>query len=342
MTLAPFAASSLGRVESDLRTLWEKERPGGARLQTMSVVALCADEGSPVRAAAALETAANQHGARTVLARFAPAESPSIDVEVGLYGTPGRPVAEAVRLVAHGAARSYLPDVAARLCTGDLPVVAWWVGDLPDHDPLFESISTTLRADLAVVDSNDMDLRDLPVLAGLARRFSIADLCFRRLRTFQELCARFFDEGGVDARQIERLVVRFSPRLVAPEPASTQAALFAGWFVQALGLPDSAVTFESTPREGMPAGGIVHVEMHGPGISLKLERPDDDPLVVCWSGEHPTLHLPKQCLRIHLPDDGKLLGGALERPVADPLYVKSLTRAARLAAPIALPAPPRA
>ena len=341
MTVAAFAPSSLARVEADLRALWETERPGGAHLQTMSIVALCADDDAPQRAADALDHAASHHGARSVLARFSPADAPSIDVEVALHGEKGRPAAEAIRLVAHGAARGYLPDVAARLCTGDLPVVAWWVGDLPDHDPLFDAISTTLRADLAVVDSNDMDLRDLPVLAGLAQRFALADLCWRRLRTFQELCARFFDEGGVDARQIDGVTVRFSPRARDPEPASTQAALFAGWIAHALGLPDAAVVFESTPRDGIRAGGIVHIDLRGPGIELKLERPEDDPFVLCWSGVHPVLHIPKQCLRIHLPDDGRLLAGAVERPVADPLYVASLRRAAALTAKIAHAAPPR-
>jgi glucose-6-phosphate dehydrogenase assembly protein OpcA len=377
----PLAFSSLrparlDSVDHDLRALWDDAARGGARVtrvQTMSLVALCETDAHALRAEPALAAAASAHGTRTLLATWGPLEAGEAEIvaQVALHpslAAAGLPVGEAVRLHARGAAREFLPSAIGKLLAPDLPVAVWWVGDLPDHDVLFDRVARD--ADTCIFDSGEMDMRDLPRLAALAaqegRRYALADFSWLRLASWQELVARFFDPPECTSvlSSLERIVVRFQPRSVDPEPVSNPAALFVGWLAARLGWSLSRwapvgegaveaqltsasgtgprVRFEPLARGTVAPGSLQDVRLEAGSACFHVERSEDDPCVLCWSSLGARYEVAAQCVRLEeslARDEAKTLPRLLERPVRDPNLEQSLAAGAALIAPIAPKAP---
>lgn len=346
---------SLDRVDPGLRGLWGERTP----TRTMTLAALCETPAHAELALKALKHAAPRHGVRTLLVEWDddPKKTPRIDAEIALHEGLRGPCAESVRLFATGDARTFVPESVARLLAPDLPTIVWWVGDLPDHEVLLDRVAIIARATVAAVDANVMDLRDLAVLQRLSQtvgHVALADFCWHRLRTWQELLARFFDlpEPLADLRALKSLKVRFQRRVREPEPLSNQAALYIGWLMGRFGLthahwwapgkarlsgPTAELQLEVSPDqvEGVVDGSLLSIELHaGPGC-YSVKRQVENPFVICWEGERPGTPFPNQCVRSHILDDGTLLERVLLRPVRDPLYEASLAAAATLVAEIA-------
>jgi glucose-6-phosphate dehydrogenase assembly protein OpcA len=369
-------AARLDAVDHDLRALWDDAARAGSRVtrvQTMSLVALCETEAHALRAEPALAAAASAHGTRTLLATWGPPTNGEAEIvaQVSLHPSlagAGLPVGEAVRLHAKGAAREFLPSAIGKLLAPDLPVAVWWVGDLPDHDLLFDRVARD--ADTCIFDSGEMDLRDLPRLAALAaregRRYALADFSWLRLASWQELVARFFDppECLPVLSSLERIVVRFQPRRIDPEPVSNPAALFVGWLAARLGwslarwesVGEGAVEaqlksatavgprvrFEPLARGAVRPGNLQDVRLEAGSACFHVERSEDDPSVLCWSSAGARYEVAAQCVRLEeslLRDEAKTLPRLLERPVRDPNLEQSLAAGAALIASIAPKAP---
>jgi hypothetical protein len=227
---------------------------------------------------------------------------------------------------------------------------------LPDFDRLFDRL--VVDADLIVVNSSEMDLRDLEKLSTIVMRTrndcALSDLAWIRLRPLQELIARFFDDetgrGCIPA--IERVTIEFAPRDGELEAASTQAGLLLGWIANALSLQAEnahwnrgaswseatlgrvVARFEPRSRPDVPPGSILRVTMECDGARFEVER-QEDPQVFRWSREAPGAPVPLQTLRVGIPEEASLLIRCLERPRRDPLLEKSLHTATRIVRPVA-------
>jgi glucose-6-phosphate dehydrogenase assembly protein OpcA len=373
-TLAKVA--SLDAVDSTLARAWESAGARGAaetRVRSMNVLAICERLDHVARADEALATVAAKHGARTVRVTFDDAIDGSL-AEIALHPREGvdLPAGERVVLAVGGAASEHVDDVLARLTVPDLPSYVWWVGDLPDNDDRFARIAHW--ADLAVFDSSEMDLRDLPVLLGFATRqhcaCDVADLGWYRLRTWQDMIARFFDEPTALAKlpTLASIEVRFTQRTVAPEPLSNEAALLVGWLTHRLGFAftgwsdggsarearfrgpngdlgvrfvEDATRYAVDRREPRWAiGAIDKVTLRCDGASYSVTRAEEDAEVLCWSADLDDGSFPTQCVRAPTPSEARALSHRLGRRNDDALLVASLRRAVELVAPIAPPAPP--
>jgi glucose-6-phosphate dehydrogenase assembly protein OpcA len=354
----------LADADRALGELWAASSRPDAHACLFTLVALCATPDELPRARAALPSLALAHPCRTLSVACYPGEAPSIAARVGLHvdTRQGRePVGDDVDLDVRGEARQWVPDTVARLRAEAVPLYLWWVGDLPDDDRLFDRLVEA--ADVAVVHTADMDLRDLEALARLLAladgQYVLADLTWLRLRTWQEFTARFFDDpaGRAHLAALREVTLALCPRERAPEAASTQAALFAGWLCEALrwdtreprwagagservatlrGPQGEEVTvrFVTVDRAGVYPGAIESVTLRGPAARFEVAR-GDDPYVLCWSAEAAGVQSPAQCVRIHPPEEPRMLIRALERPRRDPLFERSLAAAARLVAPVA-------
>lgn len=347
-------------VEAEITRLWEEEaeRTGAPRIELMTLVALVSEPALLDRAQHVVAHFVAAHPSRTIVALWRESGEAAITAAVALHrptaGAP--PCGDAIVLEATGAGREWLPDNVERLALSDLPVCVWWVGDLPDYDHLFERALS--YANTVVVNSGEMDLRDLEALSGIARRardrYALTDLTWFRLRTLQELVARFFDEeralGFLPA--IERVTIAYAPREGERDVASTQAGLLFGWMAHALDLPTDAVQwargdawgeatlgkvvvrFEARPRNDVPAGTILRVALECDGARFEIDR-QDDPYVLRWSREVPGASMPPQTLRVSIPEEATLLVRCLERPKRDALLEASLHMGTRVVRPVA-------
>jgi glucose-6-phosphate dehydrogenase assembly protein OpcA len=350
----------LESVERAMAQLWDQEarRTGAPRIELMTLVALVAETALVERAHQGIAHFAALHPSRTILAKWSDAAEDGITAEVALHrsGKDGPACGDAILLEATGSGRDWLPDNVERLALADLPVCLWWVGDLPDFDHLLDRMLSC--ADLVVVNSGEMDLRDLLKLSEIVSRsrdrYALSDLTWVRLHPLQELVARFFDDEASRGhlQSLHRVTVEFSPREGDTDVTSTQAGLFFGWMAHALRLrPDSVhwekgdgwaqaafdrvvARFERRPRPDVPPGTIIRVAMDCGSALFDIER-QVDPCVFRWSREVPGATLPPQMLRLAIQSEPTLLAQSLATPKRDRLLEASLHVASRIVQPVA-------
>jgi hypothetical protein len=365
---------SLDAVEPALAKLWkdEADRGGAPRIALFTVVALASELAVLERAERVVAAVACTYPSRTIVAICMRGTPDAITAETSLHrvaprvtpgaasspalSTGGVACGDAIVLEATGAAREWLPENIDRLALPDLPVCVWWVGDLPDFDSLFDRL--VVHADVIVVNSAEMDLRDLEKLSTIVTQTrgsaALSDLTWFRLRPLQDLIARFFDDetGLACLGSLERITIEFAPREGEQDVASTQAGLLLGWMANALSLGTATIgwkrgagwaeatlgrvvaRFEARARTDVPPGSILRVAIECDGARFEIVR-QDDPQVFLWSREAPGAPVPPQTLRIGIPEEATLLIRGLERPKRDPLLEKSLHVATRIVRPVA-------
>jgi glucose-6-phosphate dehydrogenase assembly protein OpcA len=324
----------------------------------MTLVCLVAEPGLLDRADNGVAAVVRAHPSRTIVASWRSDGPAAITAEVTLHHTKDDAPAcgDAIHLEAIGAGRQWLPENIVRLTLPDLPVCVWWLGDLPDGDRLFEQ--AVAFADMVVVNSGEMDLRDLEKLSEICARsrdrYAVTDLTWFRLRPLQELVARFFDDelGRGQLSQLERAVIEFAPRLGETDVASTQAGLLFGWIAQALDLRTESISwrraeswgevalgrfvarFERRSRDDVPAGSILRVALECRRGRFEIER-QEDPCVFRWSRDLPDSAAPPHTLRIAIQGETALLVRCLENPKRDRLLEASLHMGSRIVRPVA-------
>jgi glucose-6-phosphate dehydrogenase assembly protein OpcA len=351
---------SLDKVERELARLWEDESrsAGGSRAALLTLVAMVSEPRLLDRAQQAMSELVRIHPARTIAAVWREGASPSISAEIAMHRPAGAGAVcgDAIKLEAIGSAREWLPGNAERLALPDLPVCVWWVGDLPDYDDLFDRM--VVGADLVIVNSGEMDLRDLQKLSSIAARsqgrFAVSDLTWIRLRTMQDLIARFFDdaEGQACLPDLERILMEVAPRPDEKDATSTQAGLLFGWIASVLGISPESVEwkrgegwaeahlgkltarFEQKARSDVRPGVITRLVMEAGKARFAIERLDD-PRVYRWSRDVPGISTPPQTMRVGAFEESALLARCIERPKRDLMLETSLRVGSRIVLPVA-------
>jgi glucose-6-phosphate dehydrogenase assembly protein OpcA len=351
---------SLDAVDAEMARLWkdEVERGGAPRIELCTLVAVASEPALVGRAQSVVATVATAYPSRTIVTKWRQGAGDAILAEAELHRVSpgGAACGDAIVLEATGAGRDWIPENVDRLSLPDLPLCVWWVGDLPDFDHLFDRL--VVQADVVIVNSGEMDLRDLEKLSVIATRIrsgcALNDLTWIRLHPLQELVARFFDDEVALGclRSVERVSIDFAPRDGEQDAASTQAGLLFGWIANALGVRAEPPTwrrgagwsevslgsltgrFEHAPRTDVSPGSIVRVAIECDGARFEVQR-QDDPDVLRWSREAPGAPVPPQTLRAAAVQEASLLIRCLERPKRDALFEKSLRLGSRIVRPVA-------
>jgi len=160
------------------------------------------------------------------------------------------------------------------LLIGDVPVVLWIPGDIPQADPDFEALF--LMADHVLLDSRRFS--NLPAGLNLIPRFcpqkgakcTSADLSWASIQTWRELIAQHFDPLSMRhyLDKLQRVDVTFTDSRYTqsrPEAWLPSAPLFlACWFMLCTGLQPREV--ERFDRGQF----IIHAEQKGRPVEIRL------------------------------------------------------------------------
>jgi glucose-6-phosphate dehydrogenase assembly protein OpcA len=351
---------SLDAVEREIGRLWEEEaqRSHAPRIELLTLVALVSERRLLERAQKVVAEVVRTYPSRSIVVTWKDGSEAKLTAEVALHQvTPGGAVCgDAISVEAISGGRRWLPENIDRLLLSDLPMCLWWVGDIPDFDDLFDR--SVVSSDLVIVNSGEMDLRDLEKLSSIVSRsrgrYAVTDLTWSRLKSLQELIARFFDDESACGylSKIERIAIEFAPREAELDVASTQAALLFGWIAQALSLrPEGVqwkrgadwgeatvgkvtVRFDHRPRADVVSGAVLRVVIEGGGARFEVERLED-PLVLRWSRDVPGSTTAPQTLRMSTLEEATLLIRCLGRPRRDALFERSLHTGSRFVRPVA-------
>lgn len=242
MSAAP--ASTIATIERELAALWSApEEPGAlpkTRVCTMNLVVVAESPRKAERYTTVVDEVTATTPARALVIAVHP-ETPG-DALTGSATAvcaldEGRQVcSERVRLDASADAADRLPSALDALLVPELPTVLVWVGPVNAADPLF--VAAAARADRVVIDSEYSSFAstvELATWAASAPHTCIVDLAWVRLASWQELCARMFDDAPhrplvdcLEAVEIEQ---------ASGEGAAlgSEAALLLGWLSARLG-----------------------------------------------------------------------------------------------------------
>ncbi|HUP84877.1 MAG TPA: glucose-6-phosphate dehydrogenase assembly protein OpcA [Acidimicrobiales bacterium] len=303
----------LGQVMRALEDLRRPEVMPATRTSVLTLVIVASRRVSAVRAQSAVRELGGRHPARVltlVLDEPAREGAPGIDAEIRLLGSEAEGHGlwfEDIELDVHGRVVRHLDSLIEPLTLSDLPVVVWFVDELPAlDDPLL------LAADVLLVDARELDdAGALAELVSLCGRRPVVDLSWTRLRPWRELLAGLFEGPAFRpfVSQVRRSAVagRIGPR-----------QLLDGWLADRLELPTSA-------RHVVDAD---HVSMHlwCDGASFSVVREGDVRRVVAraeiegGASAAAVVQLPEATPAWGLAD-------ALARLELDPVYERALRRA---------------
>lgn len=299
---------------SDLRDQ-SADQHSSARTSVMTLIAVAPGDEQAYGATGALRSLAGHHPARLVILRPDADSVAHLDARATLYAYESdhhRFNFEEVHLDIGGQAAHHLDSLVEAFTLSDLPVVVWYVNSIPEaHDPLLTVASAVL------IDSRDApDTGQLRSLLALARRRTLVDLSWVRLRPWRELLAALFDppanRSWLDELVEVEVLGKEGPR-----------RLLGGWVEAQTGV---------APRR-IRLGDARHVsirmtaEKSGQRASFVVERAEGQRLVAAeavlpdGSAVHATSTLPEDPLATSLAN-------ALTHLRPDPIWERALSAAA--------------
>jgi glucose-6-phosphate dehydrogenase assembly protein OpcA len=280
---------------------------GATRASVLTLVIVGADRAALDQAQLAVHELGDHHPARVLTLLLAPSGD-GLDAEVRLAGDSGVWFEE-IALAVGGGGVGHLDSLIEPFTISDLPVVVWFVDDVPSAtDPLLSA------ADVLMVDARSLgDVECFPRLALLTRRLPVVDLSWSRLRPWRDLLGGLFEAAPFRPflQSVERVEVsgKTGPR-----------HLLGGWLAERLRLPSDAVHLTAAEHVGLRV-------VAGDGAAVfEVTRPGDERVVrasATIAGGPSTTALVR--LQRRTPAWG--LNDALSRLEHDPVYEHALRRA---------------
>ena len=371
--ISPPTSSVLARVERELREMWTAPAKAGetpkSRVCTMNLVVAAGSSALADKYTPIVDEVTASIPSRAIIVALEPDSSVHLlEAEATAVcslpeGGGGEICSERVRLNAKGIVCARVGSAVDALLVPEIPTTLVWLGRVHTGDAVF--LSMVAEAQRVVLDTEYTSISSLLQLSRWAReepgRPSIADLAWTRIATWQELCARFFDEPK--HRPLSAAVTKVTIRQASESGArlGSEGALLLGWLGTRLGWktvrmggalrfqrPDGksiVMALGAVPRpEGVApaalAGIVIEAEIGGvklvgtidrelaSGNELEGKTPDAD--VVCWKlhVEAGSAALPsptlEQRVRLRANRGARVLDRTLHRPVDDPALTESV------------------
>jgi glucose-6-phosphate dehydrogenase assembly protein OpcA len=273
-----------------------------------------------------------EHPSRAIVIRFRPSAERALSSRVFSqcwmpFGQRRQICCEQIEITASDASLPDLPAVILPLAVADLPVILWCRGSrlfgLEDF-PRLAMIANKVVLDSAAMGSA---AEILARLDGLTRSGRIlADLAWTRLTRWRQMVAQIFENRGYLAllAGVQHVRIGFGG---AP-PAG--AYYLGAWLMDCLEGAGAKASVQWDPAEKAGEGELVRLELNAPeGAGLQVSiAVSGDPERRCAE-----VRVNKLASRtVFAPDnDYTLLRQELSIPGRDPVFEKTLARAARLA-----------
>jgi glucose-6-phosphate dehydrogenase assembly protein OpcA len=363
----PATSAILERLERELRDMWTGPLAPGeapkARACTMNLVVAAGSREVGERYTAVVDEVTASVPSRAILVTLEP-ELATRGLEgdataVCVPGEGGAVCSERVRLFASGSVCARAASAVEALLVPEIPTVLVWLGRVHTDDDVFTAMAAS--AQRVVLDTEYTSLASLLQLARWARQSNgdggpaLADLAWTRLATWQELCARFFDEAHtrVHASAITRVSVKQASEHGAR--LGSETALLLGWLATRLGWhatrmggalrmkrPDGhdvTLSLGAVPRpEGVAPGAIASVEIEATANDATLRGAIDRELasgadvagktadadVVTWRLRVDDQPVVERRVRLRANKGARVLERTLHRPAHDPALVEAV------------------
>jgi glucose-6-phosphate dehydrogenase assembly protein OpcA len=277
-----------------------------------------------------------EHPSRAIVIRLRPSAERALSSRVFSqcwmpFGQRRQICCEQIEIMASDASLPDLPGVILPLAVPDLPVVLWCRGarlfGLQEF-PQLGGIASKVVIDSGAFANAAPILERLDALAQSGR--ILADLAWTRLTRWREMVAQIFENRSYLARLTAVRQVRVGFAGTVPPPA---ACYLAAWLLDGLEGAGAKPVLSWQAAEQVAAGEIGRVELTAPegdGVQVSLQ--------LTGEGERQCAEVRVNTLvsrAVFMPDnDYSLLRQELAIPGRDPVFEKTLRRAAPLAASV--------
>lgn len=293
---------------------------GVLRACTMTLVIVAEEEENPSALSETLAALMPEHPARSILVRLRQGSQTELAGRVFAqcwlpFGQRRQICCEQIEITASDASLGDVGSVVGPICAADLPVVVWGRSVRAVQSPEFWRFAAS--ANKVVVDSGAWPdrgaaVRRLDALA--ARGVTFGDFSWTHLTRWRESLAQLFENAAYAAclRQVSRVRVQVDEAWM-----EAMARYLGAWVVGAL---ESVGAQAQLSLE--PGSSAASLELSGADIHLSLTR-QGERLVTTIGKLSRCTHLPR-------PNDYLLLREELGIIGHDPVFERTLARAARL------------
>lgn len=339
-------------IERSLSKIWRQESDDGTepvtRAALWNVVAHTASDSDKNLATQTLGLASVSVPQRSIVIRSARSDDDELSSWIGanchLVSGSRQVCSEEISIVAGGRRVSHVPSLVNALLIPDMPVAAWWLGDIPSGED--EYVAALLEpADRLVVDSVHFDsVDDLRLVRRVSEesKTTPADLNWVRMEAWRVATASMFDPA--DMRSLLGKIR--SVRVISGSGSSylfgehVEALFFAAWLSSKAGHEvDSdgrlhgargAVSYEfHEQRSSGRPGDLLYVEIgFEDGGSIMIEKNEHASAIIAKTRSLPQ---PASTVTLHqMRTESDLIVRQLAQRERDPVFFRILPRAVQL------------
>jgi len=245
-SLSPVQMSSvLEQIEQQLRDMWSSPtapgEPQRSRVCTMNLVVVASSDALASSYIPIVDTVTQSIPSRAIVVSIeAAAPEIFLEGEVAPICAAGEDTtcSERVTLRASGLACARIASAVDALVVPELPTTLVWLGRVHTDDTIFRELAR--GAERVVVDTQLTSFASVRSLAQWVKEQrhrgpAIADLAWTRLSTWQEMCARFFDDPAMRPFAFAVDTLRVAQVSDKGARLGPEASLLVGWLATRLG-----------------------------------------------------------------------------------------------------------
>ena len=259
------APVELGKIEQELKKLWQEGEGAMTRASLMNLAAYSEELGSLNNNTQLMAKITEDHACRAIVIEAdCRSEENRVDAWINAHchvsGTGSKQVcSEQISFLLKGGCTKQLPSIILSNLDSDLPFYLWWQGEL--HDPMDAQLWKWV--DRFIYDSHDWE--NFPAQMALVeiaqreakQRLVLCDLNWTRLDTVRSALAQFFDHPASHHRlaKISKVRIDFAPGF------RSTALLFVGWLAAQLDWRLDAAKSAGELRFSRTPGRPIEVEL---------------------------------------------------------------------------------
>ncbi len=259
------APVEIGKIEKELKKLWQESEGAMTRASLMNLAAYSEQPGSLNNNTQLMAKITEDHACRAIVIEAdCRSEENRVDAWISAHCHVGRTgkkqvCSEQISFLLKGGCTTQLPSIILSNLDSDLPFYLWWQGEL--HDPMDTQLWEWV--DRFIYDSHDW--KDFPAQMALVetahreakQRLVLCDLNWTRLDHVRFALAQFFDHPASHHRlaKISKVRIDFAPAF------RSTAFLFTGWLGAQLDWQPQKTSSPEELRFTGPAGRTMEVEL---------------------------------------------------------------------------------
>ncbi|PYI71784.1 MAG: hypothetical protein DMF02_05465 [Verrucomicrobia bacterium] len=259
------APVEIGKIEKELKKLWQESEGAMTRASLMNLAAYSEQPGSLNNNTHLMAKITEDHACRAIVIEAdCRSEENRVDAWISAHCHVGRTgkkqvCSEQISFLLKGGCTTQLPSIILSNLDSDLPFYLWWQGEL--HDPMDAQLWEWV--DRFIYDSHDW--KDFPAQMALVetahreakQRLVLCDLNWTRVDHVRFALAQFFDHPASHHRlaKISKVRIDFAPAF------RSTAFLFTGWLGAQLDWQPQKTSSPEELRFTGPGGRTMEVEL---------------------------------------------------------------------------------